>query len=834
MRIAMSWLQELVELPAEVSARDVAATLIGRGFEVESVESVGAEITGPLVVARVEQIEELTEFKKPIRYCHVDVGSAHGGLRGIVCGARNFSVGDFVVVALPGAVLPGGFAIGERETYGRVSEGMICSERELGLSDEHSGILTLDAGSQLGEDAVSLLGLGDTVLDVSVNPDRGYAMSMRGLAREVAGAYNLALSDPIESLTPLPEPAAGAIPIGAMVTTSACSLFVLRTVAGVDPHARTPRWMHNRLVACGVRPVSLIVDITNYVMLETGQPLHAFDADTINGSIIVRQAVAGEQLELIDHTVKSLDSADVVIADQSGVLSLAGIMGGSGSEISQSTTRVAIEAAAFDSDVVAHSCRRHRLSTDASRRFERGVDTQLAPFAAHRAAQLLVDLAHGENHGLVGAETARTATVIDVTTDYIESRLGIAIELQRVTQILRELGCEVESDGKMLKVTAPSWRPDLRQPCDISEEVARVMGYDCIPSILPRPEQIGGLTAPQAARRLRDGALVARGWNQVALSPFMSTTALASFRCPAGDPRLSAVPLLNPLSDEEPVLRTSLLPALAAAIGRNRSRGLESVALFESSVVHFDVPRTTCPELPRGARPSDDALHATLAGIPREVSVTSGIAVGPWLPQSWMNASQPWQWWHAVSAAQALIAVYQSQPTTRAAAAPGWHPGRCAEFLVDIDGTPTVVGWAGELHPRVTAAWRLPERAVAFEIYTSALAQAYAQAARSSLGRALPTAGVLKEDIALVVPVTVPAAAVAAAVAAGCGPLLESIELFDDYRGAGIEPGMKSIAFALRFRHDERSLRDDEVAGLREAGIARAASEFGATLRGRA
>ncbi|NDB17811.1 MAG: phenylalanine--tRNA ligase subunit beta [Actinobacteria bacterium] len=834
MRITMSWLRELVDLPSSATAHDVAASLIGRGFEVEGIESFGGDLTGPIVVGRVEQIEELTEFKKPIRFCQVDVGPSHGGRRGIVCGARNFTADDLVVVALPGAVLPGGFAISARETYGHVSDGMICSERELGLSQEHSGIMVLDDQAEVGTDALSLLGLGDTILDISVNPDRGYAMSMRGLAREVAGAYNLEFRDPVDLLTDLPQPVAGSVPVGATVSTPACALFVLRTICDLDPQAQTPRWMRNRLVACGVRPVSLVVDVTNYVMLETGQPLHAFDASRITGDIDVRLASAGERLELIDHTVKALDPADIVIADQAGVLSLAGIMGGSGSEISPESTAVVIEAAHFDAAVIAQSCRRHRVSTDASRRFERGVDSRLAPFAAHRAAQLLVDLAGGRNHGLVATETEREAPDINVTASYISSRIGIEVEADDAADILRSLGCDVGVCERDLRVSPPSWRPDLRAACDVSEEIARVTGYDVIPSILPRPAQIGGLTAAQSVRRLRDGALVARGWTQVALSPFMAATALESFQCEPGDPRLAAVPLLNPLSEEEPVLRTTLLPALAAAIARNRSRGMDAVALFESSVVHIDVPRTPCPTLPRGSRPSEAQLQQALACIPREISATAGIAVGAWSRQSWVSAAQTWQWWHAVAAAQAVAAVYATSVVTRKASAAGWHPGRCAELVVDNGGEECVVGWAGELHPRVIAAWGLPDRAVAFEVRTSELAEIYSRTARTQLGAALPTAGVLKEDLALVVPAAVAAADVAAAVAEGCGPLLESIELFDDYRGAGIDPGMKSIAFALRFRHPERSLRDDEVAQLRESGIARAASAFGAALRGRA
>ena len=364
MRVSLSWLREFA--PVDASAHDIAQALIRLGFEVEGIDIVGEGVSGPLVIGRVVSIEELTEFKKPIRFCQVEVGAEHGGVRGIVCGARNFAEGDTVVVALPGSMLPGGFAIAARETYGRTSDGMICSERELGLSDAHAGILILDGSLAPGADAATLLGLGDTVLDVSVNPDRGYAMSVRGLAREVAAAFDVPFVDPADQLEDLSTPAAGAQPRDVRRATPACSLFVLRTLRDVNAKAATPLWMRSRLQAAGMRSVSVVVDITNYVMLELGQPLHAFDADRVNGTVTVRNADEGESLELIDHTRRVLSSDDVVIADDSGVLSLAGIMGGACSEISDETTNVLIEAAHFDADAIAASCRRHRVSTDAS------------------------------------------------------------------------------------------------------------------------------------------------------------------------------------------------------------------------------------------------------------------------------------------------------------------------------------------------------------------------------------------------------------------------------------------------------------------------------------
>ncbi|MGA1701366.1 MAG: phenylalanine--tRNA ligase subunit beta, partial [Candidatus Nanopelagicales bacterium] len=315
MRVPMEWLREMVDLPPSIDARAVAERLIAAGLEVESVEVAGGDLTGPLVVGRVESIEELTEFKKPIRWCQVDVGPAHGGVRGIVCGARNFAEGDLVAVALPGAVLPGGFAISARETYGHVSDGMICSQREVGLGDEHDGIMVLASGS-IGDDAAALLGLGEETLDIAVTPDRGYALSIRGVAREVAIAFGLPFDDPGQRLVELPAPAPDMAPWPCEVDDpSMCQLFTLRRIVGFDPSAPTPEWMSRRLIAAGMRPVSLAVDVTNYVMLELGQPLHAFDLDRVAGPRLrVRAAAADESLETLDGTTRRLVAGDLVIA----------------------------------------------------------------------------------------------------------------------------------------------------------------------------------------------------------------------------------------------------------------------------------------------------------------------------------------------------------------------------------------------------------------------------------------------------------------------------------------------------------------------------------------
>src|SRR5437868_665978 len=385
MRVPLSWLRELVDLPA-ATAHEVAEKLTAAGLKLEAVTSYGDDIKN-VVVGEVLSIEELTGFKKPIRHCQVEVGEARP--REIVCGATNFAVGDRVPVVLPGGVLPGGFEVGARQTYGRLSEGMICSERELGLGEDHGGIMVLPAGTPIGADVVELLDLRDDVIELEITPDIGYALSVRGVAREVATAFGVDFRDPAAVEPPKAE--GGAWP-ASIADPTACDRFVLREVTGFDPAAPSPLWMRVRLARSGIRPVSLAVDITNYVMLELGQPLHAFDRAKLNGEIVVRRALPGEKLETLDHVVRKLNPDDILITDASGAISMAGTMGGLNTEISDGSTEIVIEAAHFSATGTSRMSRRHGLVSEASKRFERGVDRELPLVASWRAAQLLAEL----------------------------------------------------------------------------------------------------------------------------------------------------------------------------------------------------------------------------------------------------------------------------------------------------------------------------------------------------------------------------------------------------------------------------------------------------------
>ena len=831
MRVPMEWLREMVDLPAGTDGRAVAERLIAAGLEVESVETSGGDVSGPLVVGRVDAIEELTEFKKPIRWCQVDVGAQHGGVRGIVCGARNFAVGDHVVVALPGAVLPGDFRITARETYGHVSDGMICSQRELGLGEDHDGIMVLGSGT-VGDDAGAMLGLGEEILDIAVTPDRGYALSVRGIAREVATAFGLPFDDPGQRLADLPAPASDVAPWPCGVDDPGmCELFTLRRIVGFDPKAPTPEWMSRRLVACGMRPVSLAVDVTNYVMLELGQPLHAFDGAKLRGP--VRAGRAGDpapSLETLDHVVRVLDADDVVIRDDSGVIGLAGTMGGLHTEIDDDSTDLVLEAARFVPEPVARTARRHRLSSEASRRFERGVDRVLAPYASARATQLLLEHGGGAYAGMTAWEAPYSPTVIAMDADLPERTAGMPIDRAVTVGHLEQVGCDVSGESR-LEVTPPPWRPDLTDPADLVEEVVRLVGYDRIPSRLPQAPAGYGLTREQRLRRRAGLALAAAGVVDVLTYPFMGEGDLDALLLPSDDVRRRAPRLANPLSEEQPLLRTSLLPGLLAAARRNVSRGMDDLALGEIGRVFLlddgqDAAGVADPPRPGvEGRPSDAELTAIEALLPAQPHHLAAVLVGAREPRGWWGAGREATWADAIDIASGVASLLGVELDVRPATDGPFHPGRTAALLAGD----RVIGFAGELHPRVIAAYSLPLRACALELDLDALMAAAHDVAPAPDVRTQPVA---KEDIALVVADSVPAADVAAAVRAGAGELCEDVRLFDVYAGPQVPEGHRSLAFALRFRASDRTLSAEEIAAAREGGVAEAARRHGAVLRG--
>jgi phenylalanyl-tRNA synthetase beta chain len=823
MRAPVSWLREFVAIPEGEGGRDIAERLIRAGLEVETVETVGEGVDGDLVVGHVESIEELTEFKKPIRWCQVNVG---GVTRGIICGARNFIVGDLVVVALPGTVLPGGFTIATRETYGRMSDGMLCSERELGLGDGHDGIIILPTNSATaGDDARPILGIGDEILDIAVTPDRGYALSLRGLARELAISYGSEFVDQGLVLVDLPAPESAHTPAEcASEDLAACGMFTLRTIVGFDPKAVSPEWMRKRLSACGMRPVSLAVDVTNYVMLETGQPLHAFDLGKLRGTVTARRPRSGDTLETLDHVTRTLDADDLVIADDRGPIGLAGTMGGLDTEIDDSTTAIALEAAHFSAEVVARMARRHKLSSEASRRFERGVDRQLAPYASARAASLLLEYGGGRYVGMTAVEAPVSDVEIEMPVNEPSTVAGMPIEDAVVVDKLTSVGCEVVTDGEFLRVTPPSWRADITDPADLVEEVIRLIGFDSVPSRLPIAAVGHGLTPLQRMRRRVGTMLASRGGVEVLCYPFVSDAELDALRIPAHDPRRSDVRLANPMSDQQPYLRATLLPGLIAAVRRNAGRGNTNVNVFELGSVYRGAVNGQAVRPSVLARPSDaqwSELNETLPAQPFQVA---GILAGERELEGWWGPARDFEWSDAVAAALSVCDILGVAAVVRQGSDPVFHPGRCGEIVVDD----RVLGSAGELHPRVVEATGLSSRTCAWELDLGAL-MAAAPAVRSA--PRVGTQPVAKEDLALVVSDSVTAADVEEALRAGAGELLESVRLFDVYRGPQVPDGHRSLAFALRFRAADRTLEASETAAARQAALESASRACGAVLR---
>lgn len=828
MRAPLSWLREVVEIPATETGRDVAARLVRAGLEVETVESVGAGVIGDLLVGRVLEIEELTEFRKPIRWCQVDVGAAGGGVRGVICGARNFATGDLVVVALPGTVLPGGFEIASRPTYGKVSDGMICSERELALGDNHDGIMVLpaDAGEP-GDDAARLIGVGDEVLDIAITPDRGYALSIRGIAREMAIAYGLPFDDPGVALVDLPAPLADRLPQECGTEDpSGCDLFTMRTIVGFDPGAASPLWMQRRLAACGMRPVSLAVDVTNYVMLELGQPLHAYDMDKLTGSVRAGRAIDGEQFESLDHVQRVLTSDDLVIRDDTGVIGLAGVIGGLHSEIDDDTTSIALEAAHFVPEVIARAGRRHRVSSEAGRRNERGVDRDLAPYASARAAALLLEFGGGHYVGMTAVEAGRPELVITLPMAEPGDVAGMPIAAPTVVSLLQAIGCEVaDTDAPTLQVSPPSWRPDLTDPIDLVEEVIRLHGYDLLPSTLPAAPLGRGMTREQRLRRRVGTVLAARGLVEVLTYPFVGPGELDALRLPADDARRRTPRLANPLSEEQPYLRGSLLPGLLAVARRNTGRGTIDLALFElGSVFLGEVAKEAAVRPPVDRRPSDAEWRSLNDLLPHQPTHVAAVLAGNREPAGWWGPARAASWSDAIEAARVVALACGVELDVSSGDDPVFHPGRCARL--ELDGS--VIGFAGELHPRVIESGALPDRSAAMWLDLDTL---IAAAPSVRIAPVVGTQPQAKEDLAVVVDRSVPAADVQAALADGAGDLLESLRLFDVYEGPQVPEGKKSLAFALRFRAPDRTLDAVETAGAREAALAAAAERCGATLR---
>lgn len=825
MKAPVSWIRELVDLPEDVTTEVLTDRLTALGLKLEAIES--ADITGPLVIGRVlTQDKEPQKNGKTINWCTVDVGDANGTgePQGIVCGAHNFGPGDLVVVVLPGGVLPGGFAISERKTYGHLSAGMICSARELGLGEDHDGIIVLppDAG-QPGDDVFALLGLDDEVIEFEINPDRAYALSLRGVAREAALGFGVPFADPADR--PVPEADGKAWQVD-VEEPAGCPVFAARLVSGFDPSRPTPDFMRRRVEQAGMRSISLAVDITNYVMLELGQPIHGYDADKVSGALGVRRAQEGEKLTTLDDVVRELSPEDLVITDDSGPIGLAGVMGGATTEMSGTTTRVLVEAAHWDAVSMFRTGKRHKLSSEAGKRNERGVDPRLPGVAADRVVELMVE--HGgataePGFTLVGSAPERPAITIEPD---LPSRLsGIDISAMTTVESLRAIGATVaEDDSGSLEVVPPTWRPDITDPYDLVEEVVRIVGYDQVPSVLPRRATGRGLTRTQRLRRRIGRTLAGAGCVEVVSFPFVGPATFDRLGLPADDPLRTTVALANPLSSEEPSYTTTLLPGLLEAAGRNISRGAPGIALFETGTVAFPSDNGPAPIYGVHTRPSEAELGKLLEALPVQPLHLAVVLAGERARSGWWGAGVDAGWSDALAVVRRLADELGVAIEVASAARMPWHPGRCAVIAVDE----VVIGHAGELHPSVCKAFGLPPRSAALEVDLDALMAAAVDVAPGPVFSTMPLA---KEDVALVVDEGVTVAAVEAALRDGAGELLESVRLFDVYTGEQIGEGRKSLAFALRFRAPDRTLTEAETGAARDAAVAAAAARVGAVQR---
>ena len=834
MRLPYSWLRDVVRAGApgwDVSPADLEQALIRVGHEVEDIITLGP-VSGPLKIGRVATIEELTEFKKPIRACTVDVGASD--LQEIVCGATNFAVGDLVAVALPGATLPGDFQIASRTTYGRTSDGMICSAAELGMGTDHSGILVLPLGTaEPGDDATAVLGLDDVVFDLAITPDRGYGLSVRGIAREIACAYDLDFVDPAFDPNVVPAlPAEGtALPVTIQPGTGV-SRFALREVTGIDPGAVSPWWLRRRLMLSGIRPISPAVDVTNYVMLELGHPMHAHDRSRIQGDFAVRFAKPGERVVTLDGIDRLLEPGDVLIADDVAVAAIGGVMGAGTTEIDANTTDVLLEAAVWDPAAVSRTVRRLHLISEAARRYERWVDPAISVAAINRASTLLAEIAGGTAGSALTdwrGDPPRedfSPPPVRMPVDLPDRMAGVVYPDGATVRRLTQIGARVTSDlgSDLLTVTPPSWRPDIVAPADLVEEVLRLEGLDVIPSVLPTAPAGRGLTPGQRRRRAIGKSLALSGFVEVLPTPFLPAGVFDQWGLDGDDPRRGTTSVLNPLEADRPHLATTLLPALLEALSRNVSRGFGDVALFSVAQVVQPIAQTrTIGLIPTDRRPTDAEIALLDGALPNQPVHIGVVLAGLREPRGPGGSGR------AVEAADAFEAVrviaraagvdVELRPTQHLP----WHPGRCAEIVVDDRG----VGHAGQLHPAGLERSGLPRGTWDGEPDTDA----------TPFSAGLPSPRVspfpaVFQDVSLVVEAAVAAQSVIDAVRDGAGDLLEGIALFDVYTGPQIGEGRKSLTLALRFRAADRTLTEDEASAARDAGVSAAGERFGVVLRG--
>jgi len=782
-RVPLSWLRDFA--PFESPPDELASSLNELGLVVESVERIGGGLE-EIVVARVLEIRPIKGADR-IRHVTVDAGSEP---LDVVCGAWNFAEGDLVPLAPVGATLPGGLTIARRKMKGAVSNGMLCSGAELGLSDDHDGIMVLPSGTEPGVAFTAALGIeADVVFDLDITPNRPDALSIAGVARDLAAACRIPFAIPPVAAQEKGVPAESLTSV-VVSSPELCPLFVARVVTDVAV-GQSPSLIASRLTLCGMRPINSVVDASNYVMLELGQPTHPYDLDRLpGGGILVRSARAGERLVTLDDTERLLAEGDCLICDADGdPVGVAGIMGGASSEISDSTTRVLVESAHFDSMAIARTAKRLGLRTEASVRFERGADPEAASMAAERVCALIAGGGGSIGAGAVVTGSAPEREALRLRIGRLNALLGTDLDAASVEGYLAPIGFATRSaDAGDLLVEVPPWRPDVTAEIDLVEEVARHHGYSRIPRTVPATAQVGGITDYQRDRRLVADIMVGAG-----LSEVWTPSLLGPGDHELAGLGLAELHLANPMTREESVLRRSLLPGLVRVARHNAGHRNPEVKVFETGVV-FDDP-------PAGQRrPGErELVAALLAGDEAPAAV-----------RLWRTVED------GMRIAGAELAPVQ---------VPGLHPTRTAV----IEAAGDVLGVVGEVDPSVLERFEVPGRAGWLELDLGRLSAAARRPAALTEVSVYPSSDI---DLAFVVDDRVPAGVVCRTIEEAGGELLVGVWLFDVYRNpADLGESRRSLAFRLRFCAMDRTLTDAEVGEARSACIAAVESSHGATLR---
>jgi len=805
-RVPYEWLREFVPVPDGPEA--LAERLSLCALEVEAIER---PLDG-VVVARLVETRPHPNADR-LTLCRVDDGGDEP--RHVVCGATNMKAGDRVALATPGSELPGGLVIQKSKIRGERSEGMLCAADELGLGGRGDGILILGEDAAVGGPAAAALGLGSAVLDVALLPDRGDCASLFGLAREVASLYGLEATPPDTGLAETGPPVAEGVSV-AVRDAERCPRYRARRVRGVAI-GPSPEWLVRRLLSVGARPINNVVDVTNLVLHELGQPLHAFDAARIpGGCLVVRRAKAGEPLTLLDGQTLELGEADLVIADPERPIALAGVMGGADTAVSETTTDVILEAACFEPGTVRRTGRRHGLRSESSYRFERGVDPDGVARALDRAAALLVAVAGGAvDTGVVDHDARAPRTPISFRPARVASFLGLDLDAAEVRARLERVSVsvQVEADDETWACHAPSWRWDLREEADLLEEVVRLGGYAALPESLPAGPAAPPAPSPvrEAIERLRE-ALRAEGYSECVNLAFQPAADLVRLRLGEDDPRRSeAVPVANPIGEELALLRSTLWPGLLRGAQRNLRHGVDGLRQFEIA----------------------RSFHGRLAkGLPEERRLLAAIAVPAGSPGFWRvgegvagDEAHFFEAKHALlAAARAAGAAHGDVHLEPGDAAGYLHPSACGRVLAGK----TDVGEVGRLHPEVAGAFELPAGTVIFQLDLDTLRGLPKTPPRYQAAPKFPS---VQRDLALLVPEDVSAEGVEAEIRWAAGSRLEGVTLFDRYAGKGIPAGRKSMAFRLTLRAADRTLQEKDITRITDKVVAALSRSLGAERR---